>query len=143
MVVRHFWPALAERIADPIISTAGIILLGLILLIVVTQFTAIIGIGLPAFLLIVVATLAALTIGHSLGGPEPNDRTALAFACASRFPALGLLVASLNFPNAKPMPIVVAYLLIANLTAMPYMRWRKNQFKAQNLGQSKVAAALR
>ncbi len=143
MVVRLFWPALAERIDDPIISTAGIVLLGLILLIVATQFSSIIGIGLPAFLLIVVITLASLAVGHVLGGPDPSDRTTLALACASRFPALGLLIASLNFPNAKPMPIVVAYLLIANLTVMPYMRWRKSQLGAQNIGPSKVGAAQR
>ena len=29
----------------------------------------------------------------------------------TRFPGLGLLIASLNFPNVKPMPVVVAYLL--------------------------------
>ena len=143
MGVRHFWPALAERIGEPLITYAGIILLGLILLIVATQFSVIVGIGLPAFLIIVVMTLAALAIGHALGGPDPNDRTTLALACATRFPALGLLIASLNFPNAKPMPIVVAYLLIANLTVMPYMRWRKSQQGAQNAEQSSVAAARR
>lgn len=143
MAVRYFWPTLAERIGEPLITYAGIVLLVLILLIVATNFSVIVGIGMPAFLLIVVMTLASLAVGHVLGGPDPNDRTTLALACATRFPALGLLIASLNFPNAKPLPIVVAYLLMAALAAMPYMRWRKAQFKAQNLGPSKVAAARR
>lgn len=143
MVVHYFWPALSERIDDPLITTAGLILLALILLIVVTNFSVIVGIGLPAFLLIVAITLAALAVGHVLGGPDPNHRTTLALSCATRFPALGLLIASLNFPNAKPMPIVVAYLLISNLAAIPYMRWRKTQRGAQNVGQASVAAARR
>ena len=143
MVVRYFWPTLAERIGEPLITAAGIILLVLILLIVATNFSVIVGIGLPAFLLIVVMTFAALAVGHVLGGPDPNDRTTLALACATRFPALGLLIASLNFPNAKPLPIVVAYLLAANLAVIPYMRWRKTQRGAQNVGQAKVAAARR
>ena len=143
MVVRYFWPTLAERIGEPLITAAGIVLLVLILLIVATNFSVIVGIGVPAFLLIVVMTLASLAVGHVLGGPDPNDRTTLAVACATRFPALGLLIASLNFPNAKPLPIVVAYLLTANLTVIPYMRWRKTQRGAQNVGQASVAAARR
>ena len=99
--------------------------------------------GLPAFVLIMVMTLAALAVGHVLGGPDPSDRTTLALACATRFPALGLLIASLNFPNAKPLPIVVTYLLACNLAVIPYMRWRKTQRGAQNVGQSSVAAARR
>jgi len=40
-----------------------------------------------------------------------------------------LLIASLNFPNAKPQPIVAAYLLTSMLTVIPYMRWRKAQHR--------------
>jgi bile acid:Na+ symporter, BASS family len=133
MVVRQAWPALADRIGPPIMSTAGVVLLVLLLLIVVSNVPAIVGIGLPAVVLIVATTLAALTVGHVLGGPDPDDRTTLAVACATRFPALGLLIASLNFPNAKPLPIVVSYLLIAALTLMPYTRWRRSQRRARTV----------
>jgi len=126
MVARHFAPALADRVGDSLLKLAGIILLILVLLIVATNFAAIIGIGLPALALIVLMTCAALAAGHVLGGPDPGNRTTLAIACATRFPGLALLVASLNFPNAKPLPIVVAYVLISSLTVIPYMRWRKN-----------------
>ena len=143
MVVRYLWPTLAERIGEPLITYAGILLLALILLIVATNFFAVMSMGLPAFLLIVVMTFAALAVGHALGGPEPNDRTTLALACAARFPALGLLIASLNFPNAKPLPIVVAYLLASNLTVFLYIRWRKTQSEGQNVGQANIAAARR
>ena len=78
-----------------------------------------VGIGLPAVALIVAVTVAALGVGHALGGPDPDNRTTLAVACATRFPALALLIASLNFPNAKPLPIVVSYLLISALTVIP------------------------
>ena len=126
MVVRHFAPALAGRAGEPLLKLTGIILLILVLLIVATNFAAIVGIGLPSLGLIVLMTCAALAAGHVLGGPDPGNRTTLAIACATRFPGLALLVASLNFPNAKPLPIVVAYVLISSLTVIPYMRWRKN-----------------
>jgi bile acid:Na+ symporter, BASS family len=141
MVARQLWPALADRISDPIISTANIILLGLVLLILATNLSAILVVGPSGFTMIVVMTFAALAIGHALGGPDPNDRTALAIACASRFPALVMLIASLNFPGAKPLPVVAAYLVFSNLAAIPYMRWRAAERKARVAAQSNANAA--
>ena len=141
MVVRQLWPVQAERISDPIISTANIILLGLVLLILATNLSAILVVGPSGFAMIVVMTFAALAIGHALGGPDPNDRTALAIACASRFPALVMLIASLNFPGAKPLPVVAAYLVFSNLAAIPYMRWRAAERKARVAAQSNANAA--
>jgi BASS family bile acid:Na+ symporter len=127
MAARHLWPTLAERISDPIINTANIILLGLVLLIGATNLSAIFAVGPSGIAIIVVMTFAALAIGHALGGPDPNDCTALAIACASRFPALVLLIASLNYAGAKSLPVVAAYLLFSNLAAIPYMFWRASR----------------
>jgi BASS family bile acid:Na+ symporter len=127
MAIRYAWPALAERIGEPIITSAGIVLLVVILLIVATSVAAIAAIGVTSLALIMAMTCASLAVGHFLGGPVPADRTTLAVACATRFPALGLLIASVNFPNAQPQPIVVAYLLISTVVAIPYLRWRKAQ----------------
>lgn len=126
MLLGYFLKDLVNRIYDPLITTASLILLTLVSLIVATNYSDILGIGLIAFVLIFMVTLASLGIGHLLGGPNPEDRTTLAVACATRFPALGLLIASLNFPGGKPVPIVIAYMLISSLTVIPYMRWRKN-----------------
>ncbi len=125
MVVRYLWPALAARVGEPLIRTAGMILLALLVLYVAGNLSAIVGIGPTAFMLILVMTWAALAVGHALGGPDPNDRTSLALACATRFPAIGVLVASLNFPNVKPLPLVAAYAVASTLAVIPYMRWRK------------------
>jgi BASS family bile acid:Na+ symporter len=127
MVTRHLWPTLAERISDPIINAANIILLGLVLLIGATNFSAIFAVGLSGIAITVVMTFAALAIGHALGGRDPNDCTALAIACASRFPALVLLIASLNYAGPQSLPVVAAYLLFSNLAAIPYMFWRASR----------------
>jgi hypothetical protein len=127
MLVRYFWPRLAERISEPLSTAAGFVLLVPVLLILLTTFSAVVSAGRSAFLLIIATTFRGLALGHFLGGPDPNDRTTLALACATRFPALALLIASLNFPNAKPMPVVVTYLLTSNLAALPYVRWRKGR----------------
>ncbi len=127
MVVRYALPTVAERIGEPLITIAGIVLLALTLLIVATNLSAIVGIGVPSLALIIAMTCASLAVGHLLGGPDPTDRTTLAVACATRFPALGLLIASVNFPNARPQPIVAAYLLASTVAVIPYLRWRKAQ----------------
>jgi len=134
VVVRHFAPRLAELAGEPIISLAGLVLLGIVLLLVVTNYTAILGVGLPGLVIIVLMTAVALAVGHILGGPDPTDRTALAVTCASRFPGLALLVATLNFPNAKPLPVIVAYLLISSLAMIPYLVWRQKTQRPPSAG---------
>lgn len=124
-IVRVVTVALAEKLASPIMTMAEIITVLPIMLILATKISAVIGIGMPGLATIAVMTGASLAVGHLLGGPASNNRTTLAIACATRFPGLGLLIASQNFPYDKPLPVVVAYLLISNLTALPYLRWRK------------------
>lgn len=133
MIVRSFALTAAERVAGPVMGLAGAIMLLLIVLIVATSFKAVVGIGLVGLATIAVMTAASLAVGHVLGGSDPHDCTTLAVACATRFPGLGLLIASLNFPNVKPMPVVVAYLLISNLIVLPYRHWRKTQHAQQQL----------
>jgi len=144
MIIRSIAPTMAERASRPLMAVAGAILLVLAVLVLATSFKAVIGIGLPGLAIIALMTGGSLGVGHLLGGPDPNDRTSLAVACATRFPGLGLLIASQNFPNAKPLPVVVAYLLISTLTVLPYWQWRKGQQAQQpvstpNLNRIKAA----
>ena len=133
MVVRSVALTMAERLADPILKIAGVVLLVLLVLILATNFRGVIAVGWAGLATIAVMTAASLAVGHFLGGPEPRNRNALAMACATRFPGLGLLIASVNYPNAKPLPVVVAYLLISNLIVLPYRHWRKTQHAQQQL----------
>ena len=125
MVVHRVAPMLAARVGEPLMKLASLVLLGVVVLILATSIPEIAAMRRQTFALLAVMTVAALAVGHVLGGPEPDNRTTLAVACATRFPGLGLLVASLNFPNARPLPIVVAFLLIAGVVVIPYARWRK------------------
>jgi BASS family bile acid:Na+ symporter len=125
MVVRSVASTLAERLADPILKIAGVVLLVLVVLILATNFEGVMAVGWPGLATIAAMTAASLAVGHFLGGPEAHNRNALAVACATRFPGLGLLIASVNYPNAKPLPLVVAYGLISTLVVLPYRRWSK------------------
>ena len=66
----------------------------------------------------------ALAIGHALGGPAPDDRTALAMACASRHLGIAVLVAA-SLPGPRTTVVIVAYVLASAAVTLPYLKWRR------------------
>ena len=72
--------------------------------------------------------LVGLAIGHVLGGPVPQNRTALAIATASRHPGIALILAKANFPADTLMgPALLLYLLVNAVVAIPYLLWTKRR----------------
>jgi hypothetical protein len=65
----------------------------------------------------------ALAIGHALGGPDRDDRTALAVSCAARHVGIAMLAASTT-PGPQTAAIVLAYVLASALVSIPYLKWR-------------------
>lgn len=69
-----------------------------------------------------------LLAGHWLGGPDPDDRTALAIASSTRHPGVALAIAQLNFPEETRMPAVLSLFLLVNaLETLPYGAWRRRR----------------
>ena len=58
---------------------------------------------------IVAFVFIGLAAGHLLGGPEPANRTVLAFTTSSRHPGIAIAIASANFPGQK---LVFAVILL-------------------------------
>jgi BASS family bile acid:Na+ symporter len=76
-----------------------------------------------------VLTLAALVaislaIGHLLGGPAEDDRTALAIACGTRHIGIAVLVAA-SVPGPRTSVLVAFYILTSAVISIPYLRWRR------------------
>jgi hypothetical protein len=119
MVVRRLFPALAERIGNRLM-VAGLVLtacaLGLLILhiLLIARWSG-------------VATLAgliaiSLAIGHLLGGPAEDDRTALAIACATRHIGIAVLVAA-SVPGPRTSVLVAFYTVMSAVISIPYLRW--------------------
>jgi len=89
-------------------------------------FAALSGDG--SILALALFMLAGMAVGHFLGGPAPEDRTALAIATSSRHPGLALAIAKVNFPEQGTLiaGAIVIYLLLRVVLAIPYLRWRRN-----------------
>jgi BASS family bile acid:Na+ symporter len=127
IVMRRLAPALAERVARPLTQVSG---LGVVLCIVIVWIAAapamwsLIGNG--TGLALVSFILVGLAVGHILGGPAPENRTALAIATATRHPGVAILLARANFPDEKlVVAAVLLYLLINAVVAIPYLLWTK------------------
>ena len=70
-------------------------------------------------------TLLAVTVGHVLGGPYDDTRTALAIGSAARNPGLALVVATVNSAPPDVSNAILAHLLVSALTLVPYVAWRR------------------
>jgi bile acid:Na+ symporter, BASS family len=66
----------------------------------------------------------SLAIGHLLGGPVEDDRSALAIACATRHIGIAVLVAA-SVPGPRTSVLVAFYTLISAVISIPYLCWRR------------------
>lgn len=129
MVLHSIAPALAERLAKPASGIGGIGLLLCALAILISAAPAI-GtlIGNGTLLALAAFVLVGKAIGHFLGGPEPENRRALAIATSSRHPGIAITLAHTNFPEQKlALAAVLLYLLVNVVVSIPYHVWTKRQ----------------
>jgi BASS family bile acid:Na+ symporter len=124
MLVRRTAPGLADRV-EPWLARLGTgLLLVLTVLALIDVGPIVVEAGLRIALTIAIVTALALVAGHTLGGPEPGTRTAVAISSAARNPSLALLVATLNRAAPEVGATVLAYLVVAAATVLPYGIWR-------------------
>ena len=135
MLFHKFSPGWAEKLGDPIMRYAGIVLLIGAVIIIVSSFRQIIEVGLPSIFAFGGLTLMALATGHWLGGPDEAQRTSLAVSCATRHIGLALVLAA-GMKGSNTFPLIATYLFASALVSIPYIRWRKKV--ASQLIQEKV-----
>ena len=140
IAVHSFVPALAERVANPVSQIAVMVLLVCVVAILVSAAPAIWTlVGNGTLLTLAAFVLFGLAIGHLLGGPVPENRTALALSTASRHPGIALALAQANFPEQKlAMAAVLLYLVVNAMVSIPYLSWTNGR---QSVVADKVKAA--
>jgi BASS family bile acid:Na+ symporter len=119
-------PELAGKIAGPVSAIAGVLLLVLFLPVVVSRWSTLAAqAGNYTLLALVLFIAVGLVAGHLLGGPDPDNRTALALATATRHPGVAIAVLHAISPAADDVvPVVVVYLLVSLVASLPYVKWR-------------------
>ena len=125
MGVRRVAAAPAAWLQPRLKRIGGVLLAILLVLALINIWEVVVGAGLRFALAVTIVTALALSVGHALGGPDPATRTATAISTAARNPGLALLVATLNSASPAITAAVLAYLVIAAFTVVPYVIWRK------------------
>ena len=129
VAVRWWLPDASARLSDLLLKVVGLVFSGCALALLVTHYQVILAVmGLP-ILVLGGFTLAALGVGHAMGGPDPNDRTALAVSCATRHVGVAMVVAAAT-PNPRTVVLIVAYALASAVVIIPYMKWRSRVIPA-------------
>lgn len=125
-------PALAERVARPLSLAATVMLFAALLPVLITKWPAIVSLfGNGTLLAFTAFVVVGLAVGHLLGGPDPDDRTVVAYSTASRHPGVALTIAAANFPGQKlVVPALLLYLLVGAILTIPYAAWRNRRAKA-------------
>lgn len=126
IALRRRAPAFAAQMARPLAFFATPLLFVALLPTLLVAWPAVwtmVGNGL--LLAVVLFTLIGLVAGHLLGGPEPDDRTALAIAASSRHPGIAVALVGLSFPDFHAaLAFVLCMMLVGTAAAIPYARWR-------------------
>jgi BASS family bile acid:Na+ symporter len=120
-IIRRFAPGFAER-AGPIVVKFALAVLVLALIPFLIRLWPIFGslVGDGSVLAGILFAIAALAIGHLLGGPDPGDRAALAITAGTRHPGIALLVASANTADKRIAAAAVMCFLICAVVTMVY-----------------------
>ena len=135
LLLQRFAPGFTAVIAGPVQKIAGALFILLLVLIVVIlaiapNLRAMLNLGWLPLAVILIMAAAALVIGHLMGGPPRQQRSALAIACVARNIGLALFIAGLCDYGQQIIPTLLAYLIVGAITALPYSVWNKRQMRA-------------
>lgn len=124
MLVRRFVPEASERLSDWLLKVAGGVLALCALLLLALHRGLLLEAGWLSLAALAAMALGSLAIGHLLGGPEPDDRAALALSCATRHVGMAVVVAA-AVPGPRAAALIAVYLVVSALVSAPYLRWRR------------------
>lgn len=112
----HQWALrLARMIAKPLGLIANVLLLGVVTLILATQYQTLTAFRLRGWFGMIFLLAASLGIGWLCGGSSAATRRTLAVTTGLRNAAVGLVIVSANFAGTPAATAVVAYALVSIL----------------------------
>jgi BASS family bile acid:Na+ symporter len=125
IALRYARAPLAAWLEPGMTRLGTVLLFVLLVLVLIDVWEVTVNAGWRVTAAIALTTVAALAVGHLLGGPEPATRTAVAITSAARNAGLALVVATLNPAPPAIKAAVLAYLVISFLVIVPYVFWRR------------------
>jgi BASS family bile acid:Na+ symporter len=134
LLLQRFAPKLVAAITKPLNVLANVLFLLLMVAVIAAiamapELRAKLLLGWPAIAAILIMAVAALAIGHLLGGQRPEHRAGLATACLARNIGLALFIVGLSEGGLQSMPTLLVYMFLGAAAAIPYSLWIKRQIK--------------
>ena len=123
LILNRAAPAFSDKVAAHLLPAGGLLLIAAGGTVLALNWDIVLQVQTYGLLALLTLMLAALSAGHLLGGPSPDDRTALAVACATRHVGIATLVAT-AFPGVRTLVLVAAYTLCSAVVSVPYLFWR-------------------
>ena len=127
LLVQRFGPKLAAMIGRPLNVVANILFLALVILALIPGFRMIAHLGGLPILAIVMTVVVSSIIGHILGGPTHDERSALAVASIARNIGLALFITTLSGVEKEIIPTLLSYMILGAIVAIPYSLWSKRR----------------
>jgi BASS family bile acid:Na+ symporter len=115
LLVRHWRPALADRLAKPAKLLSVVLNVSVIGLILVAHWGVLRAIRPSGFLGMLALVLASLLAGWLLGTSGSRSRKAMAITTAVRNVGVGLVIATSSFPNTRAVAATLAFALFQTL----------------------------
>ena len=112
IMVATIWPRAVRPVAKVAMIASYVVLVPVVLLILIKSaggMAALAGDG--TLLAIAVIVVAGLVAGYALGGPQPENRAALAQAAVTRHPGIAVMVIQGNDIDQRAMLAVILLLL--------------------------------
>lgn len=127
VLLKKMKPQWSEKISQPLSILANILFIIMVLMILPIAISLILKLDIVSMMAILITAIAALAIGHFLGGTEVQERSGLAIASVARNIGLVLFILLIN-GTAKPfIPALVTYAILGAIAAFPYSFWSKRQ----------------
>ena len=127
LAIHRAWPAFATRIEPTMRRLAAVMLASFAVVVLASIWRLVFAAGFTLSLGVVVITALGLGIGHFLGGPAKETRTAVAISSALRNPGLALLVATGNGAPPEVSATIFAYLIWAAVTVTAYLAFKRSR----------------
>lgn len=124
MGVRWLFPRFATWAGGRLVGLAGVFLAFAALALLAVNWHIVLEVQWQGVAALAVLILMALVIGHLVGGPKEEDRTALAVACATRHIGVAVVVAT-SLPGGRVAVVISVYIAISVAVTLPYTRWRR------------------
>jgi bile acid:Na+ symporter, BASS family len=123
LLVRHRYSQLADRLANPLELVSKILNLGVVVLILATQFQMLASIRARGFAGMLILLAGSLAIGWLAGGSARDGRRTMALTTALRNVAVGLVIVTGNFADTPAVSAALAYGIIEVLGSLLVALW--------------------